>query len=55
MHELFAENQAFRANGRLWVEGPADRFLGIGRLELLEQHPGHRLHLEGGQGNGHVV
>lgn len=37
MYELFAENQAFRANGRLWVEGPADRFLGIGRLELLEQ------------------
>ena len=37
MHELFAENQAFRANGRLWVEGPADRFLGIGRLELLER------------------
>jgi molybdate transport system regulatory protein len=36
MHELFAENQAFRANGRLWIEGPADRFLGIGRLELLE-------------------
>ncbi|MGI4833131.1 MAG: winged helix-turn-helix domain-containing protein [Janthinobacterium lividum] len=37
MHELFADNQVFRANGRLWVEGPADRFLGIGRLELLEQ------------------
>ncbi len=37
MHELFAENQAFRANGRLWIEGPADRFLGIGRLELLER------------------
>lgn len=36
MHELFAKNQAFRANGRLWIEGPADRFLGIGRLELLE-------------------
>ena len=36
MHELFAENQAFRASGRLWIEGPADRFLGIGRLELLE-------------------
>ena len=36
MHELFAENQPFRANGRLWIEGPADRFLGIGRLELLE-------------------
>lgn len=36
MHELFAENQAFQANGRLWIEGPADRFLGIGRLELLE-------------------
>lgn len=36
MHELFAENQVFRANGRLWIEGPADRFLGIGRLELLE-------------------
>jgi molybdate transport system regulatory protein len=37
MHELFAENQSFRANGRLWIEGPADRFLGIGRLELLER------------------
>lgn len=37
MHEIFAENQAFRANGRLWIEGPADRFLGIGRLELLER------------------
>ena len=37
MHELFAENQAFRAHGRLWIEGPADRFLGIGRLELLER------------------
>ena len=36
MHEIFAENQVFQANGRLWVEGPADRFLGIGRLELLE-------------------
>lgn len=36
MHELFADDHAFRANGRLWVEGPADRFLGIGRLELLE-------------------
>jgi molybdate transport system regulatory protein len=37
MHELFAENQPYRANGRLWIEGPADRFLGIGRLELLER------------------
>lgn len=36
MHELFADNHSFRANGRLWIEGPADRFLGIGRLELLE-------------------
>ena len=37
MHELLKENQVFRANGRLWIEGPADRFLGIGRLELLER------------------
>jgi len=37
MHELFADNQTFRANGRLWIEGPADRFLGIGRLELLQR------------------
>ena len=37
MHELFAENQVFQANGRLWIEGPTDRFLGIGRLELLER------------------
>ena len=37
MHELFADNQSFRASGRLWIEGPTDRFLGIGRLELLER------------------
>ncbi|TGE19005.1 LysR family transcriptional regulator [Hymenobacter elongatus] len=31
----------FRLNGRLWLEGPTDRFMGIGRLELLEKI--HRL------------
>ncbi|TGE26070.1 LysR family transcriptional regulator [Hymenobacter aquaticus] len=32
---------SFRLHGRLWLEGPQDRFMGIGRLELLEKI--HRL------------
>jgi molybdate transport system regulatory protein len=36
MHDLLPDPAAFRINGRLWIEGPADRFLGIGRLELLQ-------------------
>lgn len=35
MNDLLPDPAAFRVNGRLWIEGPADRFLGIGRLELL--------------------
>jgi molybdate transport system regulatory protein len=35
MKDLFPDPATFRVNGRLWIEGPQDRFLGIGRLELL--------------------
>lgn len=35
-HALFAEALAFRVNGRVWIEGPNERFLGIGRYELLQ-------------------
>lgn len=37
MKNLVENPAAFRIAGRLWIEGPADRFLGIGRLELLEK------------------
>ncbi|MES2730230.1 MAG: LysR family transcriptional regulator [Bacteroidota bacterium] len=37
MKELFAEGLTFRVNGRLWVESSDDRFLGKGRIELLEK------------------
>ncbi|GAB3825334.1 winged helix-turn-helix domain-containing protein [Hymenobacter jeollabukensis] len=36
MKDVFPDPATFRVNGRLWIEGPADRFLGIGRLELLQ-------------------
>ncbi|OON70122.1 winged helix-turn-helix domain-containing protein [Hymenobacter sp. CRA2] len=36
MKQLLPDPAQFRVNGRLWIEGPADRFLGIGRLELLQ-------------------
>lgn len=35
MHELLPDPARYRVNGRLWIEGPDDRFMGIGRLELL--------------------
>ena len=41
MKELLRPDLTFRLNGRLWLEGPTDRFMGIGRLELLEKI--HRL------------
>jgi molybdate transport system regulatory protein len=41
MKELLHPDLTFRLNGRLWLEGPAERFMGIGRLELLEKI--HRL------------
>ena len=41
MKELLHPELAFRLNGRLWLEGPTERFMGIGRLELLEKI--HRL------------
>ncbi|TGE28234.1 winged helix-turn-helix domain-containing protein [Hymenobacter metallicola] len=37
MKNLLHPDLAFRLNGRLWIEGPDDRFMGIGRLELLEK------------------
>ncbi|GGF05648.1 winged helix-turn-helix domain-containing protein [Hymenobacter cavernae] len=37
MKDLLLENLAFTLNGRLWIESTNDRFLGIGRLELLEK------------------
>ncbi|GAA3930605.1 winged helix-turn-helix domain-containing protein [Hymenobacter algoricola] len=36
MKELLRPDLPFRLNGRLWIEGPDDRFMGIGRLELLQ-------------------
>lgn len=35
MKTLLRDNLNFRLNGRLWVETDAERFMGIGRLELL--------------------
>ncbi|WP_259404231.1 winged helix-turn-helix domain-containing protein [Hymenobacter sp. HSC-4F20] len=35
MKNLLRPDLNFRLNGRLWVETPDDRFMGIGRLELL--------------------
>jgi len=37
MKDLLRPDLTFRLNGRLWIEGPAERFMGIGRLELLEK------------------
>ncbi|OUJ71630.1 winged helix-turn-helix domain-containing protein [Hymenobacter crusticola] len=37
MKDILLENLAFSLNGRLWIESTDDRFLGIGRLELLEK------------------
>ncbi|KUG07627.1 winged helix-turn-helix domain-containing protein [Solirubrum puertoriconensis] len=36
MKDLLPDTTSYRVNGRLWIEGPTDRFLGIGRLELLQ-------------------
>jgi molybdate transport system regulatory protein len=36
MKDLLRPDLSFRLNGRLWIEGPTDRFMGIGRLELLQ-------------------
>ncbi|GAA4008419.1 winged helix-turn-helix domain-containing protein [Hymenobacter fastidiosus] len=35
MKDLLRPDLTFHLNGRLWIEGPDDRFMGIGRLELL--------------------
>ncbi len=37
MKELFAEGLSFRVSGRLWIESEQDRFLGPGRVELMEK------------------
>lgn len=37
MKNLLRADLTFRLNGRLWVETNDDRFMGIGRLELLTQ------------------
>ncbi|SHM04931.1 winged helix-turn-helix domain-containing protein [Hymenobacter psychrotolerans] len=37
MKNLLHPDLNFRLNGRLWVETDDDRFMGIGRLELLTQ------------------
>ena len=37
MKDLLLAPAAYRLEGRVWVQGPDDRFLGIGRLELLGQ------------------
>jgi molybdate transport system regulatory protein len=37
MKNLLPDPSAYRLAGRVWVQGPDDRFLGIGRLELLAQ------------------
>ena len=37
MKDLLRPNLAFRLTGRVWVESTDDRFMGIGRLELLRQ------------------
>ena len=36
MKELLLAGVPFRFDGRLWLQGPDDRFMGIGRLQLLE-------------------
>ncbi|WP_246558968.1 winged helix-turn-helix domain-containing protein [Hymenobacter piscis] len=36
MKELLLADVPFRFDGRLWLEGPTDRFMGVGRLQLLE-------------------
>ena len=35
MKNLLPDPAAYRLAGRVWVQGPDERFLGIGRLELL--------------------
>ncbi|MBC6989496.1 winged helix-turn-helix domain-containing protein [Hymenobacter sp. BT491] len=37
MKNLLRSDLTFRMNGRLWVESSEERFMGIGRLELLEK------------------
>ncbi|MCI1189399.1 LysR family transcriptional regulator [Hymenobacter sp. DH14] len=37
MKTLLAPTKNYRLNGRLWLETDEGRFLGIGRLELLER------------------
>jgi len=37
MKELLLNPVACHFAGRLWLQGPDDRFMGIGRLELLEK------------------
>lgn len=37
MKNLLRPEMTFRLSGRLWVETADDRFMGIGRLELLTQ------------------
>jgi molybdate transport system regulatory protein len=37
MKEVFSPALTFRVNGRLWIESEDDRFLGPGRIELLEK------------------
>ncbi|WP_201984018.1 winged helix-turn-helix domain-containing protein [Hymenobacter rubidus] len=37
MKTLLLPTKTYRLNGRLWLETEDGRFLGIGRLELLEQ------------------
>jgi len=36
MKDILLQDLAFSLNGRLWIESTNDRFLGIGRLELLD-------------------
>jgi molybdate transport system regulatory protein len=36
MKNILPDATAFRLTGRVWIEGSTERFLGIGRLELLE-------------------
>jgi molybdate transport system regulatory protein len=37
MKTMLLPTKTYRLNGRLWLETDDGRFLGIGRLELLEQ------------------
>jgi molybdate transport system regulatory protein len=37
MKSLLRADKTYRLNGRLWLETDEGRFLGIGRLELLER------------------